>query len=536
MTKISLGNKGYFLLMILIFIAVVSCERDIENIGVDLVDNNRFGVGDTVFEVRAYNVNVDSSRVDNNVALTRPGYLMGINNNPNFGILESKFGTQFQLPDLGVNFGDNAIIDLVVLDFPYYSTRDTVQYAKDPITGENILDSIGNPIVTPSFELDSIYGDSEIAFQIKISELETFLNVLDPENPTQPKAYYSNRGYNTGSEVFFGEFKPNRNDTVLYVERRYLDGDFNTVDDIDTVKTESASPSMKFELDKEFFKTRFLDQSGAPYFDNFENFVRYFKGLYIESFGADGTLINFPSSNGSMTIYYTYEDTRNEGTDEDLNYNGITGEQDVLVKLKGTMRFASGGVQVGSYVRNNAGYPADIAIQNPDKENGDSKLFVQGAAGSNAIIDLFTPESLDQLKGEGLLINEANLTFYIDKSMQKGKLPSQLFLYQYENGVILDDLRRNAFEVFGGDLEYDEEGDPEKYKFRITNYLSRILEDPEFSEVKLVLKTYHRTDDPFTNLDTLVQDYSWIPKGVVLKGNQPMTDENRLKLEIFYSK
>ncbi len=536
MVKNKLARSLFFLVVVLVFIGFASCEKDIENIGVDLVNNGRFQVGDTVFEVVAYTVNVDSSRVDNNEVLGQPGYLIGVNNNANFGYVGSNFASQLRLPDLGVNFGDNAIIDLVVLDIPYYSRKDTIQYAKDPITGEEIKDPDGNPIITPSFSLDSIYGNEDLAYQIKVSELGTFLNVLDPENPTRPKKYYSNRDYETLSELYFGEFKPNRNDTVLYVERRYLDGDPDTVNDIDTIKTETANPSIKFELDKEFFKTRFVDQQDSPFFDNFENFVRYFKGIYIESIGPDGSLMNLPITTGGMTIYYTFEETKDEGADEDLNYNGVNGETNVLVRTKSSMKFDIGGARTGIYKRDYGSSPAGMAIAAPNTEEGESTLYVQGAAGSEAVIQLFTPESLEELRSQGLLINEANLTFYVDDIKQKGKLPSRLFLYNYTDNTVLRDLRLDGFDVFDGVLSYDSNGDPEKYKFRITRFVSRILRDTEFTDSKLALKTYHRTDDPFTNLDTIVADYSWIPKGVTLHGNLPKVSDKRLKLEIFYSK
>ena len=46
----------------------------------------------------------------------------------------------------------------------------------------------------------------------------------------------------------------NRNDTVLYVLRKNLDGDPNTIDQIDTIKGLGSIPSMKFNLDEDFFK------------------------------------------------------------------------------------------------------------------------------------------------------------------------------------------------------------------------------------------------------------------------------------------
>jgi hypothetical protein len=531
-----LARIKYVFLFIVLFGAIVSCERDIENLGVDLLDNNKFGIGDTLFNVVSYTIKVDSSRVDNNKFTAQPGYLLGVNRNSNFGQMTSSFATQLLLPTEGVNFGDNAIIDMVVLNIPYYSTKDTVQYAKDPVTGELILNKEGKPIVTPSFELDSIYGNQDLEYQLKISELTTFLNTLDPNDPTKSKTYYSNRTYNTGSQLFSGNFKPNRNDTVLYVKRVHLDGNVNTVDDIDTVKTESANPSMKFILDSQFFKTHFIDQQDSPFFQNFNSFVRYFRGIYIEPMGSDGSLMNFPAAGGSLYIYFTFEETKDEPADKDLNYNGIKGETGVLVKTKAVSQFNFGGVRVGSYSRDYGGTPAGIAIANPNKIEGEARLYVQGAAGSNAVIELFTPEVLESIRSNNWLINEVNLTFYIDQSMQSGKLPDQLYLYKYPENSIISDLRSDGFQVFDGELQYDKDGEPEKYKFRITKYVTKLIDDDNITEAKLALKVYHNTDDPFTSLDTVVTDYSWLPKGVVLHGNRSVSQEKRIKVEIYYSK
>jgi hypothetical protein len=54
----------------------------------------------------------------------------------------------------------------------------------------------------------------------------------------------------------------------------------------------------------------------------------------------------------------------------------------------------------------------------------------------------------------------------------------------------------------------------------------------------LVLRNYQTTDIQTTTtlLDTIVTNYNWIPKGVVLKGNLPEGDNKRMKLELYYSK
>jgi hypothetical protein len=523
----------------LVLFGIISCENDLEDIAVDLTGQKPFQVGDTIFEIISYHKNIDSSRVDNNEQQMTPLYLLGVNSNSVFGAIKSDLITQIGLPVSGVDFGDNAIIDRVVVDIPYFSTRDGDQAAVDPISGLPIRDESGDSIVAPNFRLDSIYGKTDLEYTISIHELGTFLNVLDPEDPTQPKSYYSDKEYSILDELNEGLFLPNRNDTILYVERRYLDGDPSTVDDIDTIKRENSVPTMKFDLDSQFFKERFVDNDDMPFFDNNDNFVRYFRGLYIDAEGFDGSLMNLRAADGRMTIYYTNEEITDEDEGEDLNYNGVEGESDVLVKTKQTMIFSFGGVRTGRYDRDYSGSMIQNALLNPDKVNGETELYVQGAAGSEVIIELFDEETLAYLRQERFLVNEANLVFYLDGNQDE--VPTQLFLYKYDyKSFISDYFNSGGFgpDVFGGELEYDDSGNPEKYKFKITDYISQVLSssDPVASS-KLALKNFVGTDNlNNSRFDSIVQDWNYIPKGVVLHGNRPKTNEKRLKLEIFFSK
>lgn len=526
-------NIGIGLIFLL---GIVSCEKDLEDIAVDLTGQRPFEVGDTILEVITYHRNVDSSRVDNNNVNKLPLYLLGVNNSSNFGSIESDLVSQVSLPDFGAFFGDNAIIDRVVVDIPYFSTRDGDQKAVDPITGLPIFDD-GDTIVVPNFNLDSIYGNDDLAYTIKIFELGTFLNSLDPDDPTQAKVYYSDKEYLQLDELHQGDFLPNRNDTVLYVERRYLDDDPNTVDDIDTIKAENSAPSMKFDLDIQFFKERFVDHDNPEDFQNNSNFQRYFRGLYLEADGFDGSLMNLRASNGTMTIYYTFDKIETEDADEDLNGNGVTGEADVVVKSKQQQIYPFRGVRAGEYDRSYAGAKIEEFLLNPDKVNGESNLYVHGAAGSEVIVDLMDEETLDFLKQQNLLINEANLVFYVDG--EQSEVPDRLFLYKKDYNSLLSDFYSFRFgpDIFGGLLEYDDEGKPEKYKFRITDYLTSVIKgDEPVALSKLVLKNFVSTDNlSDITFDTIVSDWNWIPKGVVLHGNKTSENDKRIKLEIFYS-
>ena len=515
----TLKNVG---LSITLFFGIISCEKDLEDIAIGLIDNPYFSVGDTIFDVIAYNVNVDSSRVDNNSSKL-PLYLMGVNRDENFGLKKSAFISQVHLPLLGVDFGENAIIDTVILDIPYYATKsEEDQDAIDPETGEPINDDDGNPIQVPNFSLDSVYGNTSQEFNIMVSELGTYLNELDPDDPTKKNKYYSDKIYQLEAELHSGDFKTNRNDTVLYVLRKTLDGDPNTIDDIDTIKGAGAIPSMKFSLDEDFFKNNFIDNPNTGDFDGNANFVRFFKGLYIDANGPDGALINISGLNASMTIYYT----------NDVILDGET------VRKARTMRFSFAGVKTGNYKNDYAGFPIEDDLLYPDKENGEAKLYVQGAAGTEAIIELFSPETLEMLRNENLLINDAKLKVYIDNG-QDDEVPMRLILYNYDDNSTLKDFRIDgASVIFGGVLQYDDDGNPESYEFRLTYYISEVLDLNNPKKLsKLAIKNFLITDIPLIGtLDTVVKDYNWIPKGVVLKGNLPELDKKRIKLQLFYSK
>jgi len=511
----------------LIFLfGIVSCEKDLEDIAVDLTGQRPFDVGDSIFEVVAYNRNIDSSRVDNNNPEKDVLYLLGVNTNGTFGTLKSDLISQVLLPNL------------VVLDIPYFSTRDGDQNAKDPDTGLPIFDEAGDTLMVPNFTLDSIYGNTDLAYKISVFELGTFLNSLDPDDPTQSKSYYSDKEFVKNDWLHESDFTPNRNDTVLYVERKYLDDDPNTVDDVDTIKSTSSAPSMKFDLDQQFFRERFVDHNNPFDFENNANFTRYFRGLYIDAEGFEGSLMNLFVANATMTIYYTDDQFGTELEGQDLNNNGITGEGAVTVRTKQSQIYTFTGVRTGRYDRSYAGSRVEEVLFNPDKVNGESTVYVQGAAGSEVIIDVLDEETIDFLKQQNLLINEANLVFYLDGDQDV--VPDRLFLYKYDFHSLVDDFYNIGFgeDVFGGELLYDDAGKPEKYKFRITNYITKVIKgDEPIALSKLALKNYVSTDLPDgARLDTIVQNWNWIPKGVVLHGNMPADNDKRIKLEIFYSK
>ena len=512
----NLSVTKYVIIIAVFLISLVACERDFKDIGLALVNNNKFDTKVLLSNVVAYSKNLDSVRAD-----SLPQYVLGVNQNNAFGKTTAAIASQLNLPAAGVDFGTNPTIDSVVLDIPYYSTKTGTLTIRDPNSTDE-LDSI----IIPTFELDSIVGNSDTSFQITVSELGTFLNTLDLIDPTKQKKYYSNKNFNIVSpELYLGTFTPNANDTVAYINHRGFDG---VVFDIDTIKKSGSIPSMKFPLDKSFFLNNFINQSSSSNFSSFDEFSHYFRGLYISASGTNGSLLTLPLAAGNVSIYYS-----NDVSTTDTN------DVTTITRTKQTKVFPLSGIKANKFEHDYslATSPIQTHLLNPDKINGEENLYIQGASGSMAVLDLFSDGDLENLRSKNWLINEANLTLYVNKDISSADLPNRLFIYNFDDNAHVLDLISEGPTTLGGALIYDDNGDPSYYKFRITDYISQILKQETPRKLsKLAVKSISAYDIPaFTRLsDTIVKPFNWNPKGVALFGNKELGDK-KLKLEIFYT-
>jgi len=523
MTTKIVNSIKYITIFFIVLMSAIACEKDFQNVGVGLVDNNLFNTKDTTFEVIAYNHNVLASRV----ASGNP-QLLGVIKDDDFGFLKTSVIGQLQLGS--IKFTDNMSIDAVILNIPYYATKQEED----------------NDDGSPNYKLDSILGNQEIEFNLSVYENGTYLNNLDPSDPTQNKKYYSDETFIKKAQLYSGQFKPNKNDTVFYLDRRYLDGNPSTVDDKDTIKSEIAVPSIKIPLDTTFFRTHFIDQQNSGAFDSNDNFINYFRGLIIEADGTDGSLMTLAMSNATMVFYYSNIVLMDESTTTgDLNGDGDTNDTDVPVKTKQAATFNLSGLKTGTYFRDYTQSSGDSEINakltNPDTDNGENKLYIQGAAGSEVLVDLFKgfdTAQLDEIRNENWLINDAKLSLYVENQSDT-IIPQRLYLYNYEDGTqILDAITEAPLREFEGILRKDDDNKPLKYEFIITDYISEVLKQgSSLSLKKLAIKVYHPSDIPTAENDTIIRDFSWNAKGVVVKGNKltSATDPERLKLEIFYT-
>jgi len=117
----------YPIVIIVILAGIVSCEKDFKNIGEDLLDNNLFSTGSYSAQVKGHSVRISRNKTNGTAH-----YLLGYTENPQFGSLRASIVAQLSLPEANPVFGDNAVIDSVIITIPYLSTLVGKQEATDP--------------------------------------------------------------------------------------------------------------------------------------------------------------------------------------------------------------------------------------------------------------------------------------------------------------------------------------------------------------------------------------------------------------------
>ena len=488
-------------LLALIVLSTVSCDKEIEEIGLNLVDNNTFSTDAAVTEVTTATVNIDNVPASN-----ISQYLLGVYKDAEFGVLKASIAAQLSTPAIGdtyVNgYGTNTIIDSVLIQIPYQATLDgTYTDGK------------------PKYQLDSVFGDASKEFKLSVYELKTFLNTLDASDPTKAAVYNSDKVFQKGTDVFYsGNFKVNEADTVAYIKRYAADG--KTVFKRDTIMLTDKKPFIRIPLNEDLIKQYFVTNASGTGFSTIDDFTRYFRGLYFESTeigGQGGHLVSLAMTNAKMIIFYSKD--VDETTDQDLDGDGVKGETAVRVGSKYEFNFST--IKSSIYERD---YTAS-------KQSGSDRLYVQGAAGSIAT----TTIDLTEYKDKNWLITDASLVYYIDKNASSNIIPEKLIIYNYtDNEQIID----GRISTTKGDLVRDDDGNPEKYIFKITDFVSEKLKSGEsLSDIHLAIKVSNNGSlaESFTTSDYSIKNYSWIPKGVVLYNHNASLADKRVKLTISYT-
>lgn len=547
MKRIKKSNIILFLLSLaLVFI---SCEKEFNTIGTDIISNKHYETDKTYAEVFSYNRKI--TRVQTNKL---PLYQLGRYTDPVYGETQAQIASQLVLPALKPEFGsysqeteDNAAADESDLTIPENETVTTVYLHIPFFNTLEETDEDGNR----TFSLDSIFGNKNATFNLRVEELTFYLRDLDPAtNFESAQEYFSDQDFSayTGALLFDGVLAASAEEIVIYEE-----DDPETEEDESENVRERLAPRLRVELDPTFFQQTILDAEGTEYLANNNNFREYLRGLYISTSSfSDDILMLLNLSQAYIEIQYTYDAVDTKGTGDDAS-------DDEIVSETGEFRLNLSGNMVNTFT--NAPYPVAISDQMNTGTDA-SRLYLKGGAGTFVEIRLFdgdgTDTNLNAIRANNWLINEANLTFYVDRETLDNlpgtvTEPPRIYLFNMQNNVpLLDHLFDGTTNpanpdisktIYSGILERNEEEKGYRYKIRLTEHISNIIrKDSTNVRLGLVLTSDVNNIDLSTAIlepadEAKTATASVInPLGTVLFGSDPGVEESkRLRLEIFYT-
>ena len=593
-------------IFLIISIILFSCNKDYNTVGLNLIDNNPFR---TSFE--EVPVFVKMRKIPPYVSNSLTTFQLGEFEDNIYGTSMVSFLGQLNFEDPSLAFGnisqskeDNPDTDNisqipeeetvknVFLDIPFFtnvddddndgvinlydvdstdpysdSDGDGVSDADESNAGQNPLDpdTDGDGIpdgedtesVNPNaggtlYELDSLLGNSNASFKLKVSELDYFLRPYDPEvNFEQFQKYYSNNSLASdfsGTTLYEDEISINSKELVFYNED---DPETEDVDESETVK-ERLTPRIRVELDKDFFQTRILDKEGSDDISNLDNFKLYFKGIVLETFDFSEPLLMILNFNeAEIKVEYEYKEYNKQGTTDDTS-------DDTVDTVDGDFRFLFNGIKLNSF--KNDAFPGYVYSSVLDTLKNPKQVFLKGGEGVMAEIELFKNDDgvdlLEEIRSKEWLINEANLSIYIDKEMlsSSGGIiePSRLYLYDIKNKApVIDYFVDNSAGpkpyqnkvVHGGLIQLDEDKNGLMYKIRMSEHIKNIVrKDSTNTKLGLVVSS-----DINNTINIEVEDSDFMtftpnssainPLGTVLIGPSPSAEnyDKRMRLNIFYT-
>ena len=598
-------NKFYNIFILFIILSELSCTKEYNSIGTEILKSD-------TFETSLENIPVFASqkRIQPFKSNGLTSYQLGQINDNIFGKTEASFITQLTLSQPNPYFGkwdseseingdsnnikvieENETVNNVVLEIPFFNNTfdsdgdgvidlydvdsndiysdsdgdgvsDIVEKSNgtDPLNpdtdGDGINDNEDTESINPNngatvYDVDSLIGNINASFKIKIEELDYYLRDYDPTNNFESfQKYYSDDHFikNFSKETLFDDnIEIDTNEIVIYNED---DPNTNDVDESTTVK-ERLSPRLKIPLDNAFFQDKILNKEGSVDLLNPDNFNLFFKGLIISSYNfSDDLLMILDYSNSKIKINYDYDVYNDNGTADDTSDDSVEKEnKDFEILLSGN--------QLNLFNKDN--YSQEI-LDNVNNSENLTKGYLKGGEGFMLELDLFTENNgeniLNEIRSKGWLINEANLTVYVDQTTinSYGGLiePARLYLYNIEDQTPLIDYfidnstgNKESDKKINHDglLEYQSDKKGLKYKIRISEHIKNIVRNDSISP-KLGLVVTSSIENS-QNLD-LRENYSLSkipissainPLGTVIYGPNPESEnfDKRLRLEIYYT-
>ena len=548
--------KNIKFLSVFFIIFIYSCDKDFTSIDSDVISAENainFNTSSIDYPIVASNLRLNPVKSNN-----LPSFMFGYNNNPFYGESKASFLGQVVPAEFSPSFGENVVLDSVVLTIPYYSRGVETSEEGDI-----------------SYEIDSVYGST--ATKLYVYKSNFYLRDFNPSGDfSDSQNYYSNGALSNSESINQAEIEAE----LLYESGILGDGsddfipsseriDLTSLDSLgESYVSSSIAPAIRLKLNNpndNFWQSLFFENEGNPELINPNTFKEFFRGLYIKADGvnSDGSmmLLNFASSNTKLTIHYTSETSTDSDTD-----SGGTSTETITSQNEYVLNFTDNLVNI--YENNFL-----VDVSNPNTVDGDERIYLKGGEGYMSTVDLFGGDIQDE-NGEMVnafehfknsfydeeneiankIINEAYIEFFVDQTQDIGSEPDRIYLYNFEQNTALIDYfldqsvssttinaKINHLEPLTRDGD-SITGEGVKYKIRITEHLNNlILRDSTNAKLALVVTSNVGSIDNFSILNSGEEDRDFpsgailTPKGTVLHGSQSEDIDKRPRIKIYYT-
>ena len=534
---------------ILVFLLLItSCEKDFVSFDSEVINSeNAINFSTNSIEYSLKNFSEKVNPVQTN---SLPSFLLGSYNHPQFGNSISSFVGQIVPNEYNHDFGDNVVLDSVVLTMPYYS-RGVETSEEGDIT----------------YEIDSVYGDSPI--KISVYRNNFFLRTFDPYGDfDSSQSYFSNASLSVEEAIDSYQME---GELLFEIEDFTPSAEQINLTEIDTAGntfvSQRLAPALRFKLDNpndSFWENNFFENQNNPVLTNESNFKDFFRGLYIkiENVGQDGTmmLLNLASSNSKLTIHYTSDNTTIGDSDTGSVDEIETNQHEYIMNFSGNL--------FNVFDNENL-----IDVSLIDQTSGNENIYLDGGEGVITKLDLFSGTAINEF-GEEVgefehfknyfhdeisdqpkrIINEAFIEFFVNQNYLNDDEPDRIYIYNHDqNSALIDyfldqsvssttiNAKINHLVPLTRDSLSDNRG--VKYKVRITEHLNNlILRDSTNAKLGLAVisdiasvQNYGILDEDTSNNKSLASGIILSPKGTILHGNLSSDIEKRPMIKIYYT-
>lgn len=433
-----------------------NCEPDADTLGEQLFLDGAAQGDEKPFDVIAFNIdNHDSIRSD---AAKLGLATLGAFSEGQFGMQKASYLTQLRLSTYNPDFGENAVVDSVVLVMKPTYASDSVKTTTvdDNYTYKTTADETVNAKKVVNTYPVLKFGKAKRTFTINVNEVTEFLK--SPSDTVK-----SNQTFNFDNVNVLGtkEFKGDISSVAIT-----KDGDGSAL-------FTSSTPGIRIQLNKTFFQDKIIAKKGQPELQDASNFIRHIKGLRISVVEQDGYLFQFSPNDMELIMYYK-------------NGTGTT-------KTPATYAFALGAANthIGQYQYNRGDAPVKSAGYN--STIGDAKLYAQGMGGPS-IGFKFPASTIQKLRelysNNKAAIISAKIRLSIDKSSWSNTYEKPTAFTLLQKSMRKDPQANQTISLgFTTDLtsfanlpgfrfyNYNLSHDPPYYDFVVTQSLKQIVEE-----------------------------------------------------------